>query len=245
MSGARRPILLLFDVDGTLTRTHEADLLAVGSAFGSAFGFPLTHDDWDAYPHVTDSGIVDWEVRRRHGRPPTPGERARFARALGEELQRLHARRPEWFRAVPGAGRALRLAGVPGYRVAFASGCLEVSARFKLRAAGLEADPDTRRIEGAWAGDGISREEILRCAVRRARAAAGTGFGHVLSIGDGPWDLRTAAKLGFDFLGVDAGSTGRLGAAGAADIVADLTKLDKWLRNRYGDPSFRPNRLDK
>jgi hypothetical protein len=50
------------------------------------------------------------------------------------------------------------------------------------------------------ASDAFSRVEIMRCA--EARAATGINFERRTYFGDGPWDQRASAELGYDFIAI-------------------------------------------
>ena len=220
------PVLILFDIDGTLTRTGAADTMAVGPAFERTYGFPLTHDDWNAYGHITDSAIPDWELRNLHGRGVTATELEAFGQELDREFGAIHSRQPEMFQAVGGANAAVQhVQSLEHAHAAIATGCLKASALFKLRAGSI----DFEGIPAGFAEDGISREEIVQAAIDRAADLAGTTFSRILSIGDGLWDIKTAKNLGLDFLGIDAEGTGKLKEAGAEHVMADYSDFVSWL----------------
>ena len=49
----------------------------------------------------------------------------------------------------------------------------------------------------------ISREEIIETAIVHAQKVNGVAkFEHIVSIGDGPWDMKVARGMGFDFIGM-------------------------------------------
>lgn len=219
-------VLILFDIDGTLTRTGAADTMAVGPAFERTYGFPLTYDDWNAYGHITDSAIPDWELRNLHGRGVMASELEAFGQELDRELSAIHSRQPEMFQAVRGANAAIQhVQSLEHAQAAIATGCLKASALFKLRAGSI----DFEGIPAGFAEDGISREEIVLAAIDRASDHTGATFSRILSIGDGLWDIKTAANLGLDFLGIDAEGTGKLKEAGAEHVMTDYSDFINWL----------------
>src|SRR5687768_7051363 len=63
--------LVLFDIDGTLTRTEDVDTRCYLCALGEALGTTDIDTDWAKYRDVTDSGIASalWEAR--HGALPS------------------------------------------------------------------------------------------------------------------------------------------------------------------------------
>jgi phosphoglycolate phosphatase-like HAD superfamily hydrolase len=216
--GARR--LAVFDVDGTLTDTNAVDDECFARAVADVLGLDPAAVGWADAPHVTDSGLLRWLAERHRGRPPTAADanaaQRRFLALLEGEL----AASPARFGAVRGGAGALRAVREAGWEVAVATGGWAASARLKLRAIGI--DPDG--VPLASASDAETRPEILRLAARRA--TGGEAPARVVSVGDGVWDVRAAAALGWPFVGVAAGAgADRLRAAGASTIVPDLADV--------------------
>ena len=53
------------------------------------------------------------------------------------------------------------------------------------------------------------------------------GFARIVSIGDGLWDVRTARKLNFPFLGIGSGAREEeLRRAGATHVLQDFADYD-------------------
>jgi hypothetical protein len=50
--------LVVFDIDGTLTDTCQADESCYWRAFYDVFGICENQPDWSTFCHVTDSGIA-------------------------------------------------------------------------------------------------------------------------------------------------------------------------------------------
>lgn len=63
--------LVIFDIDGTLTRTSGVDDACFIPTLAEFFGTTDFDTDWSRYPHVTDSGILDRLSRRFRGRGPS------------------------------------------------------------------------------------------------------------------------------------------------------------------------------
>jgi phosphoglycolate phosphatase-like HAD superfamily hydrolase len=210
--------LIVFDVDGTLTRTNEAD----GRCFAQAISEQLRAEidtDWSSYRLVTDPGIAVECFERHVGRPPRPEElaalRARYLSLLAEHGP---------YTEIPGASALLRhLRGQSGAAVAIATGAWHDCALLKLAGAGIAVDG----IPMASADDSPARAEILLLAARRA----GGAFDRITYVGDGVWDVPAARAAGFEFLGVSGDSDGRrLKAAGATRILPDFRDVDRLLR---------------
>jgi phosphoglycolate phosphatase-like HAD superfamily hydrolase len=228
--------LAVLDIDGTLTATTAVDEACYFRAAAAVYGPAAAGADWAAAPHVTDSGLAHWLADAHLGRPPRADEldahRARFVALLQAEL----ARDPAQFAPVPGAPGLLDALRSGGWHVALATGGWGASARLKLRAAGLADDA----VPLASADDGLSREAIVRAAAERAGAPL-ERWGRAVSVGDGAWDVRTAAALGLPFVGVGTGPRATaLFTAGAAVVLPDLqdrTAVDAALA---GAPVPRP-----
>src|SRR5215813_13071749 len=62
-------------------------------------------------------------------------------------------------------------------------------------------------VPGGFAEDGVARESIVGAAISRSRASyRREHFDRIVSVGDGVWDVRTAARLGLAFIGVASGA---------------------------------------
>ncbi len=212
--------IILFDIDGTLTATTNADNGCYETAFARSFGFPLPTSDWHCYQHVTDMGIIQ-EVMKNTGRPPATMDAIdRFERIYESELAESFAQHPAGFIEIPGARRLLEaLRKTEGVVAALSTGGMRRTALFKLRQIGV----DGTAMQGAFANDAISRADIARMAIQRT----GIAPTDIVYVGDGAWDVQTAAELGMRFVGVCREySRDRLTAADATTILDNYENLD-------------------
>lgn len=125
------------------------------------------------------------------------------------------------FAEIAGASIALdRLKRESDWAVAIATGCWRESALLKLKVAQI----DIAGMPAAYAEDGLSREEILQAAVSQSLVQQRlSSFEKIVSIGDGLWDVRTARRLDFAFLGVGSGeAAANLYQAGAKHVIEDF-----------------------
>jgi beta-phosphoglucomutase-like phosphatase (HAD superfamily) len=157
--------LVVFDLDGTLTRTCLVDGECYAQSVMEALGIQHVNTDWSAYEHATDEGIIGQIFVERFGRPPGPREREgvkdRFIKLLTD---RCAASATE-FVEVLGAGLLVaQLLHEEGWAVALATGAWRRSAEFKIRQAGLPL----ANVPSAFAEDGPSREAIVQAAIERA-----------------------------------------------------------------------------
>jgi phosphoglycolate phosphatase len=222
--------LLLFDIDGTLL--HVAEEAAFARAFRELCGDDVDLS-WPVDAAVSDISFISAVLQRAIGRVPSEGEIAAatdlFVRYLEEGI--TGGLLP--VRTVRGAGGFLRACA--GSAVAIATGCVEPSARVKLRQAGFE---------GYFPCGGFSigerrRAEILMRAIAAAEGQYDRRFApaDIVSFGDGPWDVQAAREAGVRFIGINESDHGRdrLRRAGASLVVSDFTDaaaIERALRSR-------------
>jgi phosphoglycolate phosphatase-like HAD superfamily hydrolase len=214
-------LCVIFDIDGTLCDTSDVDDVCYRYAAAAALKVSPSEIDWTGAPHHTDSGIARWLWERFRARSPS---REELDRLRDDFLRRLEAERvadANRFRPVRAAPQFLdglrRVAPILG----IGTGGWRVSAEFKLGAAGI--DPG---LLYATADDAESRAEIFSLAWTRASADSERPRATIL-VGDSVWDVATARKLGWRFLGVGTGAAaGRLHRAGAAVVVPDYVGPD-------------------
>jgi phosphoglycolate phosphatase-like HAD superfamily hydrolase len=210
--------LVVFDIDGTLTQTDSIDDVCYVAAVSEVLSIPGIDTDWTSYPHVTDSGILRQAVQSSLGRDVLSEEMDRVCRCFHGLLEDAFRRQPESCLPVEGGPEMIRqLAARSDMAVALATGGWESTARLKLERAGY----DILDIPLASSSDADSREEIMRIAERRARDKHGVpGFDTITYVGDGVWDARAAASLGWRFLGVGTGEqAARLEREGAFAVI--------------------------
>jgi phosphoglycolate phosphatase-like HAD superfamily hydrolase len=209
--------LVMFDIDGTLTRSNDLDDSAFASALGEVFNIREISTNWAAYPQVTDAGIFQEICVTHLSRIASPSEEAAFRDCF---LQKLHSRADQ-IKEVPGANAMLaKLRDTKGYAIAYAGGAWTESALLKLQSAHLPYQD----IPYAFSNDAMDRESIAQIAQLRAEKTYGCKFDTITYIGDGVWDVWTAQKLGFEFIGITCCSNeSALLAQGAVSLLADYT----------------------
>jgi len=221
--------LAIFDIDGTLTNTNNVDEDCFIKALAEAHSIDDIVTDWAAYPHTTDSGIAQHIFQEKFGRSPEETELSKFKNCFVGMLSEHYQTDSLSFAEISGASVALKMLQQDSdWAVAIATGCWRESALLKLKAANI----DPEGIPAAYAEDGLSREDILNAAVSRSLAQHGvSGFEKIVSIGDGVWDVRTAGRLNFAFLGVGCGeSATKLQQAGARHVIEDFSDYDQVLK---------------
>jgi len=218
-------MLVVFDVDGTLTRTAGtgADFVCYARALADVWGIRTTREECNEVRHVTDRGTAEELIARRLGRAIGPEDllqlHARFMELLADALPDDPGRL-----AVPGAAAMLDHLRAAGHGVAIATGAWEASARLKLARAGIPLDG----IPLAACDDHLAREAIMEHAI----ACAGGRGRHVrvVYVGDAPWDVRATRRMGLPLVGIDYDASGRLDAHGVSVVLRDYTDVGVVLR---------------
>ncbi len=221
--------LAIFDIDGTLTNTNSVDDGCFVKALSEAHAITGINTDWAAYSHTTDSGITQQIFQEKFGRDPEDPELDKFKSCFVKMLTEQYHSNSSRFNEIAGASIALsRLKRETDWAVAIATGCWRESALLKLRAAKIDIDG----IPAAFAEDGLSREEILQEAVSQSLEQYRlSSFAKTVSIGDGLWDVRTARRLNFTFLGVGCGeAAAMLDRAGARHVLEDFADYGRLVR---------------
>lgn len=216
--------LYLFDIDGTLTATNDIDTSCFVQALKDVFGLQEVETDWSLYPDVTDSAITVRLVEMQRGSAPTDSEMCRIREHFYALLQTAFKRSPEQCLPIAGGLRFFNsLARDPETAIAFATGGWEQTARFKLELSGYDHD----QYPLASANDACTRTAICSLAVERAQQQyAVTEFETIIAFGDGIWDARAAAELGYRFVGIaQAEKAIPLQAQGAALILPDYEAI--------------------
>lgn len=191
--------LLVFDIDGTLTRTNEVDSDCFVAAIREVLGLEEIETDWTNYQFVTDSGIAQEVSHRYRERPLSGAEMTALEEALIDQFRRQPSSR---FQEVPGAARFLEaLEESPDYGIAFATGATAGSARFKLEAAGIAVGG----IPLASSSDAVVREHIMLQAMDRASERHRVVFSKITYFGDAAWDVEATDNLGWHLVGIGGG----------------------------------------
>jgi beta-phosphoglucomutase-like phosphatase (HAD superfamily) len=186
----------MFDIDGTLVDSVGFDGSYYADALRSVLGVEVD-DTWRPYTHITDGGILEELLASREFDRPVDELRAAAKRRFVASVRAHFARDPASVREIAGA-KALfdHLARRPDVRVAIATGGWAETARLKLAAIGIDADA----VPLATSSDRIERARIMQLAEERALGGAvpttRTYFG------DGAWDQRASAELGYRFVAI-------------------------------------------
>jgi len=219
--------LVIFDIDGTLTQTSRVDEICFTRAFADTHGLEVLADHWIDCPHVSDSGVTQHLFQYYFGRDPRDHESGAIKQRLVDLLEEHHRLDQSYFAEIPRAAETFnQLVDGRGWAKAIATGCWQPSAEMKLRAASI----NYHGIPGGFAEDGVARESIVGAAISRSRNHyRHENFDRIVSVGDGVWDVRTAARLGLAFIGVASGARAEmLREAGAKHVIPDFEDADRF-----------------
>ncbi len=221
--------LVVFDLDGTLTRTNDVDEECFVRAFMETLQLAELNQDWDSYEQVSDEGVTRQIFAERFGRHPAPDETSRIIDRFVDLLDASHGADASAFEEIPGAVRLLRqIRQDPDWAIALATGAWRRSAEFKIQRAALPVTD----LPSAFAEDGPSREAIVHTAIERARKQyRQEKFERITSVGDALWDVKTARNLGLSFLGIASGARALvLRDNGASHVIEDYRDPDRCLQ---------------
>lgn len=215
--------LVIFDIDGTLTQTMNAEAECFVRSLADVCGFTAVDTDWSRYTHVTDAGVFQEIYEARAGRSPTADDVSQFRQHFVCLLAQASSETP--FMPVTGAPQLLsRLTGSVEHSVALATGAWRDSARLKMASAGLCYDD----YPAASSDDAQDRETIVRLSMRRAAERFGR-ISDVVYVGDGVWDARACRSIGIPFIGVGIDArAGSLAAEGAVCVFPDFSDADSF-----------------
>lgn len=205
-------MLIICDIDGTLTDTNAVDADCFLASLKAVAGINLGTRDWNEFPEVTDAAIVHELLKDLPADEEAEREtaiRIDFVTRLILEVET----NPHRFQALPGAVDFVEAARAsPGFELAVATGGWTESAEIKLQTAGI----DTGGLALATSSDRPRRTEIIQLAAERSQRSDQPA----VYVGDGLWDLKAARELGLFFVGIGP-ETERLLAAGADAVFAD------------------------
>lgn len=211
--------LLLFDVDGTLLRSHGGSLRAMTAAarrwFGPTFRLDAVDRNGQLDPHIIAAALELNGVRA------TDGQLDAFRESYLEEL-RTEVRSS---RILPGIRELLaELRATEGVLLGLVTGNYAEAARIKLES--VDIDPAWFAV-GGFGEQGPTRSRLVGLTIETAASLVGRVIParDAIVIGDTPRDVESAQEAGCRSLAVATGnySADVLQAAGADVVLPDLT----------------------
>ncbi|WP_299677611.1 HAD family hydrolase [uncultured Tenacibaculum sp.] len=187
--------LIVFDIDDTLTSSEKKHTDSLLFAMDN-MGIKNVDTDWRNYANATDSYIVKKNFERVFQKD--------FSLELLEDFEKVMT---DHFVTYPDSKEVLGAKKIvdffekeTNYGVCFATGSLFQPALLKLEQAGIIFSQDVLETSNQI----YTREGIVSSAIDKAKKYYDvTDFDHVISFGDGLWDVTTAENLGLHFVGVN------------------------------------------
>lgn len=225
------PLVILFDIDGTLVVTSRAGLRGMTLAFRQRYGHERALDGVP-FAGRTDRAITV-DAMRRIGVDPSDAEIRAFRDTYIGQL-RIEITRPlpgHPSTVLPGVVPLLdALAAQDGVAIGLLTGNFETGAAIKLGHFGLWE----RFAFGAFGDDHVDRRALVPVARQRAQEAgkAPARPSDIVIIGDTPHDIDCATAHGARVIGVATGPFDRaaLTEAGAGLVVDTLERTDELMR---------------
>ena len=184
---------IIFDIDGTLTKSTAFDSKCYRKAILSHIDVCLKHD-WGEYLHVTDSGILK-EILESHNLLKYEDELTKKIKA--SFIENIHAHiKCESVEEISGAGEFIEsLKSHERVCLGIATGGWVETAKLKLISAGFNISS----IELSSANDAMSRVDIMRLALLKAGSEPPS---EITYFGDAAWDKKACVELNWNFIQV-------------------------------------------
>jgi phosphoglycolate phosphatase-like HAD superfamily hydrolase len=195
--------LVIFDIDGTLIHSHEAEVDCYIKAFAQVMGNSDINTDLTTYEHVTDTGITQECIYRQFQRNASLSEQLAIEESfltLFDQSLNNHPPKP-----IPGVHSLFeQLHQEKNVRLAIATGSYHRSAMLKLKHANLLLS----HLPLSSCSEHIERIEIMKLAKQKAHQHYQIdAFRSVTYVGDGPWDVKASQHLAWNFIGIASNYT--------------------------------------
>ncbi|MFT7588545.1 MAG: phosphoglycolate phosphatase-like HAD superfamily hydrolase [Limisphaerales bacterium] len=218
-------LLLVFDIDGTLTDSTEVDDLCFIQTFSDLYNIDLRNTDWSKFVHVTDWGMCYSILKLHTQRRPTKEEVDRIREYYCEMLKTQLIEKPTSITEVQGAIQFINFLQEKNCALAMATGAWGNSAKIKLGAGKIPvSEIPLSHSDLAW-----SRSSILEKAVQNACSKHNRLFSKVIYFGDGLWDQQTCTALSIPMVGIDVHQTKQLDPKKLLGIFSDFSKPEEIL----------------
>jgi phosphoglycolate phosphatase len=223
------PLLVLFDVDGTLLLTHDPLLgQALRATLSERFGVELPEEVLVGIDHRGQTSLrIARLVLRGAGLGDAaidPGLQA-WCSVFGERyLELLDRADTSGWEAAPGAGSALSRLQAAGVQLALLTGNPEPVARARMTLLGLAGYFPAG--QGAFGCDAESRRELLELAGERA---GGRPPAETVAVGDTAREVESARESGIRAIAVRSRLDSGERFPGADAVCGDLDEVGSLL----------------
>jgi len=185
--------LLIFDIDDTLTESATIHQLLFKESL-EELGVKNMNSNFGGYQHHTDSYISKCIFESYFNSDFDADKCQEFGKLLSTKMAK------QQIIEIPGAKNILQKIKLDeNYAICFATGSLRIPAIQKLKSIN---SPFSESL--LVASDNIfERENIVLKAIEAAKNQYGIPtFKRMVSVGDGLWDLKTAANLNLEFVAI-------------------------------------------
>lgn len=215
--------LIVFDIDGTILDSVQADDICFIQTFNDLYQIDLTNANWNDFTNVTDAGLTFEIFEKWLNREPKE-EEINHIKAYFKKLLENHTQQ---FTEVEKSLSFIEQASIQtDFEVGFATGGWKETAELKCNSVGLNLNKYIFKS----ANDHYNRGRIIEFVIKEALEKHDIKeFESITYFGDGLWDYTTTQALGIDFIGVDFKNNGRLINIGAEKVIKNFVEVEKIL----------------
>ena len=210
---------VIFDIDGTLVESYDFDEQCFIDSIKAVTGLKVSND-WQNYPHLTDTGILKTFIARQAPSYSLQDLEPLVKSVFIDKID--HYLNSNSVNQVAGAVEFLKyLSARDDVKLGIATGGWGETARAKLLSAGFDLEGIALRSSN----DHYSRTEIMRLVAADIELNLKASISY---FGDAVWDLKACQELGFNFIAVGS----RLEHQQAITDFKDIDKAIEIISNK-------------
>ena len=191
-------MLLVFDIDGTLTMNNNTATEAFRKSVYDIFNVSNYTEDWNEYQNDSDTGIISEIVSDYYHRMVSEQELINFQKYYLLCFNRLLNGAGEKVLPVEGVVEFFkRISNYDDVKVALFTGGFPAVAKKKLDLISID-----KNFLFSAAFDGLSREKIFLNCISTAEKRYKSKFDKVILFGDSMSDVKISSKFNVPFIGV-------------------------------------------